>query len=149
MLGVEAKTVYDILAEIAGDTEVFKIIEAEEVLEKLPEGISLTKIQLSAIIRDLKDREYVDVKYFTPEEYCLQIVKRVELPVAAQPAQSTAAQGEEQKRERVLYGEKKVKEAPKQVSVKKGAVFFMAFLGALLGSAIVAAAAVLIIKFVL
>ena len=68
MLGVESKTVYDILAEIAGDTEVYKIIDADEVLEKLPEGLALTKIQLSAIIRELKDLEYVDIKYFTPDE---------------------------------------------------------------------------------
>ena len=45
MLGIEAKTVYNILSEIAGDTEVYKIIDAEEVLEKLPDGFSLTKIQ--------------------------------------------------------------------------------------------------------
>lgn len=143
MLGVEEKTVYDILASLAGDTEVYKIIDAEEVIEKLPEGISLTKIQLSAIIRDLKDREYVDVRYFTPEEYCLQIVKRIEAPVpqVAQQAQSDARQ------ERVPYGEKKAP-AP-QATVKKGMVFLMAFLGAFLGSGIVATVAALLIKFVL
>lgn len=146
MLGVEEKTVYDILASLAGDTEVYKIIDAEEVIEKLPEGISLTKIQLSAIIRELKDREYVDVKYFTPEEYCLQIVRRVE---STSPQVQGAAQGAQSdaKQERVLYGEKKV--AAPQASVKKGMVFLMAFLGAFFGSGIVATVAALIIKFVL
>ena len=127
MLGIEAKTVYDILSEIAGDTEVYKIIDAEEVLEKLPDGFSLTKIQLSQIIRELKDLEFVDVKYFTPDEYCLQIVRRVEVT----SSQAGAAQ------------------AAQQVSVKRGSVLFMAFLGAFLGSAIVATVTALIIRFVL
>lgn len=146
MLTIEEKTVYDILVELAGDTEVYKIIEAEEVLEKIPTGLTLTKIQLSQIIRDLKDREYVDVKYFTPDEYCLQITRRIETPVAGQAQPQKAEDG---KQERVLYGEKKSKEAAPKASVKKGIVFLMAFLGAFLGSAVVAAAAMLIIKFVL
>lgn len=144
MLGVEARTVYDILVALAGDTEVYKIIEAEEVLEKLPPEVSLTKIQLSQIIRDLKDTEYVDVKYFTPDEYCLQIVRRIEVPVQQAVVQATS-----EKQERVLYGEKKAKEQPAQAGIKKGVVFFMAFLGAFLGSAIVATVAALLIKFVL
>ncbi len=147
MLGIEAKTVYDILSEIAGDTEVYKIIDAEEVLEKLPDGFSLTKIQLSQMIRELKDLEYVDVKYFTPDEYCLQIVRRVEV-APAQTGVAVQAKPSE-KQERVLYGEKKDKEEKQQVSVKRGAVFFMAFLGAFLGSAIVATVTALIIRFVL
>ncbi len=147
MLGIEAKTIYDILCALAGDTEVYKVIEAEEVLEKLPEGMSFTKIQLSGIIRDLKEREYVDVKYFTPDEYCLQIVRRIEAPQTAQAGQvAQPANGGEQ---RVLYGEKKTKAPVAQTSVKKGAVFFMAFLGAFLGSAIVAVVTALVIRFVL
>ncbi len=146
MLGIESKTVYDILSEIAGDTEVYKVIDAEEVIEKLPEGLSLTKIQLSTIIRELKDLEYIDVKYFTPDEYCLQIVRRIEVSSPQAGGPQTATDG---RQERVLYGSKKDKEEKKQVSVKRGAVFFMAFLGAFLGSAIVATATALIIRFVL
>lgn len=147
MLTVQAKTAYDILCSIAGDTEVYKIIEAEEVLEQLPEGLKLTKLQLSGIIRDLKDREYIDVKYFTPDEYCLQIVRRVEIPASQQGEKQTPPVGET--RERQLYGEKKQKTESKPATVKKGFVFWMAFLGAFLGSGIVATAAMLIIKFVL
>lgn len=147
MLSLEAQTVYDILCAITGDNEVYKIVDAEEVIEKLPPAVPLTKIQLSQIIRDLKDREYVDVKYFTPDEYCLQIVRRVELPSAQQPVVQ-AKGGEDDKKERALYGEKKGK-APTAVGVKKGVVFLMAFLGGLAGSALVAAIAVVIIKFVL
>ncbi len=146
MLALEAKTVYDILCALTGDTEVYKIIDADEVIEKLPAEVRLSKIQLSQIIRDLKDREYIDVKYFTPDEYCLQIVRRVEVP--AQQVQQ-AAPAAAVKEQRVPYGEKKQKEEAKAPAVRKGAVFLMAFLGSLLGSAIIAAVAVILIKFVL
>ena len=143
MLSIEQQTVYDILLALTGETEVYKIIEADEVLQKLPPAVRLTKIQLSQLIRDLKDRDYIDVKYFTPEEYCLQIIRRQETP-QAQP--QAAEQADAPKGERVPYGEKKQKaEAPR---VKSGVVFLMAFLGGLMGSAIVAAVTVLIIKFV-
>ena len=67
MLSIESQAIYDILCDITELSEVYKIVDADEINEKLPVGITLTKVQLSQIIRDLKDREYVDIKYFTPD----------------------------------------------------------------------------------
>jgi len=88
MLSIESQAIYDILCDITELSEVYKIVDADEINEKLPVGITLTKVQLSQIIRDLKDRDYVDIKYFTPDEYCLRVIKRVD-PVEKQ----TSARG--------------------------------------------------------
>ena len=149
MLNPDSKLIYDILRSLTGDDDVYKIIEADEVVAKLPEGKEFTKVQLSQIIRELKDREYINVKYFTPDEYCLLTTNRFDdnVPVATavavelEPEQAVKVKGE-----RVPYGKKK---AEAQVgSVKKGIVFLMAFWGALLGSAVVAAIAIVLEKFV-
>ncbi len=145
MLSQECKIVYDVLREITRDDGVYKIIEAEEVLEKLPSNAQISKLQLSQIIRDLKDAEYVNVKYFTPDEYCLLTLRRLEqLPQAVEKDddddEKTAVQRE-------TY-DKKVKEPKPQKSVKSGVVFFMAMLGGMIGSAIVTALAFIIQRFI-
>ncbi len=146
MLSLEEQSVYDALCAITGDNEVYKIVEADEIMEALPPAVKLTKVQLSQIIKDLKERDYIRVKYFTPEEYCLLTPKLAPVSSSqpAQPVEATVVA----KPERELYGEKKKTE--KAVSgVRRSTVFFMALLGSLLGSAVVAAIAIVIIKFVL
>lgn len=145
MLNADSQLVYDALRSITGDDDVYKIIEADEVLERLPKDKQFSKVQLSAIVRDLKDRDYINVKYFTPDEYCLLTLKRFD--DAVQPAAPAKAETKKEKSERVLYD----KQSDKAVAVKpmkKGIVFLMAFLGSFLGSAIVAAVAILIVHFV-
>ena len=144
MLGLECQTVYDIIRNIAGEAEVYKIIEADEILERIPQGLTLSKVQLSSVIRELKDREYILVKYFTPDEYCLSVVKRIE---EVQKPVVQAPQAEEEKpQERTLYQKKTVKEKAEK-TVGKGVLFFTSFLGSLVGSAIVAIVTVLLAKF--
>ena len=140
MLNPDSQIVYDILRSITNDDEVFKIIEAEEVVERLPKDKSFTKVQLSSIIRDLKDRDYIVVKYFTPDEYCLRTIKRFD----EQGEISQTPTEKKEKAERVLYDAPKTAEKP----MKKGLVFLMSFLGAFLASAIVATVAVLVLHFV-
>lgn len=143
MLSLECQTVYDLIRQIAGEEEVYKIIEADEIIERLPSGLPLSKVQLSAIIRELKDREYILVKYFTPDEYCLSVIKRIEEP----PKAVAAPQSEEGKpAERTLYQNKPTKVKAEKVA-SKGALFVMSLLGSLIGSAIVAIVTVLVIKF--
>lgn len=36
MLSLECQTVYDLIRQIAGEEEVYKIIEADEIIERLP-----------------------------------------------------------------------------------------------------------------
>ena len=149
MLNPDSKLVYEALRSLVGDDDVYKIIEADEVLEKLPADKQFTKVQLSAIVRDLKDREYIGVKYFTPDEYCLLTYKRFEDVVAQPVVATTKPAAKKEKAERVLY-EAQVEQPEAQAKpVKKGMVFFMAFLGGLLGSAVVAAIAIVIVRFVL
>lgn len=133
MLDGDAKAVYEALKKLTGDDDVYKVVEAEEIMELLPYAMS--KLQLSSAIRDLKENDYVRVKYFTPDEYCLITLKRNEQPVA------------------VAYEEKEkaVESAPEQkpvVTVKTGKTFFGAFLGAFLGASIVVAIAMVLMKFV-
>lgn len=144
MLNLECQTVYDIIRRIAEVDDVYKVVEADEIIAKLPQGLSLSKIQLSAIIRELKDRDYISVKYFTPDEYCLLVIKRID-ERAKQQGQLVVDAEEDKPKERALYGEKKVKQATSVVS--KGALFFAAFMGSFIGSAIVAVIAVIVTKF--
>lgn len=142
--------VYEILREITGDDDIFKIIEADEVLQKLPAKTVLTKVQLSAIIRDLKDEDYITVKYFTPDEYCLLTKKRIteSAPAPVQPEAQDAAVAEGDVKARLSYDSKKKKTDAAVKTIKSATVFFMSFLGALLGSGIVAAIVVIVLKFV-
>lgn len=144
MLNLECQTVYDIIRRIAEVDDVYKVVEADEIIAKLPQGLSLSKIQLSAIIRELKDRDYISVKYFTPDEYCLLVIKRID-ERAKQQGQLVVDAEEDKPKERALYGENKEKKATSVVS--KGALFFAAFMGSFIGSAIVAVIAVIVTKF--
>ena len=155
MLSAENQAVYDALFAIAGDSEGYKIIDADEVVERLPSDAPMTKVQLSQIIRDLKDRECVDIKYFTPDQYCLRVIKIIhEEPVQAVTS-TTSDEVPEQtssenqlvpvaKKERKLYGEKKSSEVS---GIRRGTVFFMSFLGGLFGSGIAATIVAMLFRF--
>ena len=148
MLNIESRAIYDILCDITELSEVYKIVDADEINDRLPENVSLTKVQLSQIIRDLKDREYVDIKYFTPDEYCLRVIKRID-PVES-PSSEDGEQPEEvvvsleNTGERQLYGPQK-----NTGNAKPGLVLFMSFLGGVLGSGFVAAITAILLKFVI
>jgi len=148
MLSVESRTIYDILCAITGGSEVYKIVDADEITDKLPSDVSFTKVQLSQFIRELKDLEYVDIKYFTPDEYCLRVIKRaaeVAKPVSGGSEDAAEVPAETQK-ERVSYGERKRRTVG---GVRPGIVFFMSFLGGIIGSGFVAAVTAIILKFVI
>lgn len=142
MLTLESQTVYDAIRSIAGEEEVYKVVEADEILTRLSSTLSFDKVKLASIIRELKDRGYILVKYFTPDEYCLALVKKLD----EDPSQAQNESGQQQ--ENNVY-------VPAQVikrsggSVSKAGAFFSALIGSILGSAIVAVITVLIVKFVL
>lgn len=148
MLSQESRQIYDILRKLTGDDDVYKIIDADEVLEQL-EGLELTKVQLSAIIKDLKERDYINVKYFTPDEYCLltlKIIEDVPLTAAKEEIKQDGEDEDISKKERISYSQSEVKPVK---AVKPGVVFLMAFLGAVIGSGVIAAIALVIAKIVL
>lgn len=148
MLNPESKQVLDILRQITGEEDIYKIVEADEIFEKLPQGQDLSKIQLSAIIKDLRDRDYLKVKYFTPDEYCLLTMKRAEEIQQIVEEVAAVANKDILPQERIPYDKGKGKDK-KNATVKIGAVFMMAFFGSMLGSAIVTAIALIIQKFIL
>lgn len=118
MLNLECQTVYDVIRSIAGENDVYKIVEADEIIDRMPKEIALTKVQLSAIIRELKDREYITVKYFTPDEYCLLVIKRIDERAKLQQAEVVAPEqpAEEQKEKK---GKKKaVMTSPQKLQKK-------------------------------
>ena len=134
MIDGEAKLVLDALKKLTEVDGVYKVIEAEEIIELLP--VSLTKLQLSSAIRDLRDREYIKVKYFTPDEYCLSTTRIIE-DVAEHADEVTAV---------ATVAPQTAQVAQKPVSAKKA--FVSAFLGALLGGGIVMAIAIILLKLV-
>lgn len=148
MLNLECQTVYDVIRSIAGENDVYKIVEADEIIDRMPKEIALTKVQLSAIIRELKDREYITVKYFTPDEYCLLVIKRIDERAKLQQAEVVAPEqpAEEQKEKK---GKKKSSDDKPTKVADKGVTFFEALLGSFIGSGIVATITALIIKFVI
>ncbi len=144
MLSLEHQTVYDIIRDIASEEDVYKVIEADEILERMPKAIPLSKVQLSAIIRDLRDMEYLNVKYFTTDEYCMLVTKRIEDLTAKR---QNKGDGEETQSQAVVSEDKKVEKAKiKQLSGAK--VFFVSFLGSFIAGIIVAVIAVIISKYI-
>lgn len=139
MLTLESQTVYDAISLIAGEEEVYKVVEADEIITRLPSTISLDKVRLASIIRELKDRGYIHVKYFTPDEYCLALVKRLETPQKSSQMQSAEVE--------VALPVPVTRR--RDVSMSRAGAFFSALIGSILGSGIVATITALIIKFVL
>lgn len=143
MLSLQHQTVYDIIRSIAVDHDVYKVIEADEIISSLPQGLKISRVELSQIIRDLKDSNYLDVKYFTPDEYCLLVRKLIEDVQKNTPQQEVTKSSQ-----RTLYSEQSKKEPKEKKSFSLASIFFLSFLGAFLASGIVATVAVLIIKFI-
>ena len=131
----EAKVVLEALRRLTGTNDIYKVIEAEEIIAELP--YQMTKLQLSAAIRDLRDREYIKVKYFTPDEYCLLTVKTKEESAVVETG--------------TVYEAAAVTTLPKAektkpVSDKKA--FWMGFLGAVLGGGVVMSIAIVLLELV-
>lgn len=147
MLNLECQTVYDIIRSIAGTDDVYKIVEADEIIDRMPKEIPLSKVQLSAVIRELKEREYITVKYFTPDEYCLLVTKRIDERTKLQQ-QADDAQNAKQALS-AQESKKKSGEVKAVKTVGKGMVFFMSLLGSILGSGVVATITALVIRFVI
>ncbi len=133
----EAKVVLEALRKLTGTNDIYKVIEAEEIIAELP--YQMSKLQLSATIRDLRDREYIKVKYFTPDEYCLLTVKTKE---------DTLVQETEEIHETTAVATTvaRAEKAPKPVSSKKA--FLMGFLGAFLGGGAVMSIAIVLLELV-
>lgn len=142
MTDFEKRAVMAVLRELTGGDDVYKVIEADEILQKLPDGVDMDKQSLSVAIRDLRDRDYIKVKYFTPDEYCLLTLKRTEeLAHIVEEAALVAT------KEKVQSDEAAKKTKPSFGTGVK--LFFTAFAGAFMGGGIVGAIFAIIFKFAL
>ena len=161
MLDTEKKVVCRALIELCKTDGVFRVVEAEEIMNMMPD-VYLTKAQLSSIIRDLKERNYIRVKYFTPDEYCIQVLPIVEkefeeekpaiLPIEAlEQGQTDVVAGEHI--DPVVESEATIVSTTKQTNTEKvpskitAKVFLAALFGSMLGGGIIAAVAILLQKF--
>ena len=161
MLDTEKKVVCRALIELCKTDGVFRVVEAEEIMNMMPD-VYLTKAQLSSIIRDLKERNYIRVKYFTPDEYCIQVLPIVEkefeeekpaiLPIEAlEQGQTDVVAGEHI--DPVVESEATIVSTTKQTNTENVPskfplkVFLAALFGSMLGGGIIAAVAILLQKF--
>lgn len=143
------KQVLAALVQLTGTGDTFKVLEADEILGRLPEGTVMDKQALGAVIRELRGTGYLDVKYLTPDEYCLLVSPRAEEALrplreeeprsADTPQTSVPQRNEETVRKKAR--EYDAKTAPK--------LFAIAFAGSMLGGMIVAALAIILQKFAL
>ena len=163
MLDTEKKLVCRALIELCKTDGVFRVVEAEEITNMMPD-VYLTKAQLSSIIRDLKERNYIRVKYFTPDEYCIQVLPIVEkefeeekpaiLPIEAlEQGQTNVVAGEH--RDPEIESEATVVSTTKPVKTEATVsnktitkVFLAALFGSMLGGGIIAAIAIILQKFI-
>lgn len=143
------KQVLAALVQLTGTGDTFKVLEADEILGRLPEGTVMDKQALGAVIRELRGTGYLDVKYLTPDEYCLLVSPRAEEalrppreeePKSADTPQTPVPQRNEET-VRKKAREYDAKTAPK--------LFAIAFAGSMLGGMIVAALAIILQKFAL
>ena len=140
------KKVVAALIDIAGTDDVFKVVEADEILEKLPAGTTLDKQALSVIIRDLKGMGYLEVKYFTPDEYCLLVSRRAQELLVPETEQTRKEEGASSP---ATVSAPAAKSAPRREKAPKHAFFgvlLAAFLGGIIGGAVVTIIAVLVQK---
>lgn len=57
----------------------YKIIDADDIISAVPDGVKLTRLELSGIIRSLVDHELIAVKYSNLEEYCLAALPKARI----------------------------------------------------------------------
>lgn len=144
------KKVVAALIDIAGTDDVFKVVEADEILEKLPAGTALDKQALSVIIRDLKGMGYLEVKYFTPDEYCLLVSRRAQELLVPETEQTRKEEGASSPA--TVSSAPAAKPAHRREKAPKHAFFgvlLAAFLGGIIGGAVVTIIAVLVQKLAL
>lgn len=141
MLEEKQTRVLDAIWEFCKEPDVFKILDADDILSALPAGTKMTKDELSSAIKELKDRELVKVKYFTVNEYCLSASPRAFF--VQEKRQDEVKIEEALKSEPIITNAKSVKKRVKSLSS-----FWGAFFGALLGGAIIMIIFAVLQKFV-
>ena len=137
------------LIALAGTDDVYKVVEADEILGRLPEGTVMDKQALGAVIRELRGTGYLDVKYLTPDEYCLLVSPRAE--EALRPLREEEPRSADTPQTPVPHrNEETVRKKAREYDAKTAPkLFAIALAGSMLGGMIVAALAIILQKFAL
>ncbi len=155
MIDEKTMKVYEALRSVTGEDGAYKIVEATEIADALPEGSEMSKFDMSVAIRALRDDGLIKVKYFTPDEYCLQTVAHREKERASASSRELPAVREEKETAEdasvnlPAVSEQSAVNVKPAKPVKYYLIGFAAFIGSLLGGGVVAAIAILLQKFAL
>ena len=146
MLNERTAKVLDIIQDFCVEPDAFKVLDAEDILAKLPQEMPMTKTELSNAIKELKERELVKVKYFTLDEYVLSASPRAKIEQEKRQeetkVEAAIASGHMSQVTGKEYGKKK------KATPSKGS-FLGAFLGSLLGGGVIMVIYILLQMFVL
>lgn len=126
MLSDDAKKLFNAICTLSGDSDVYQVLDAEELLQtaRLP----LSAEDLGGLMSELRSAKLVDIKYSTAQRYCLMPIKRT----------LTVSDDDED-----IAGEVRVGRGG-----RTNRVFWAAFLGSALGSLVVGIIVILIVIFV-
>ena len=143
--------IYKALDELVGSEKKFKILETEDILNTTKKfDTNADIIKIPDVIKDFKDKDLIDLKYFTPEEFCLMLKKDLkeliaETNVYKKVVESTIENSpleesniHEKKKEKVIKKElnidSKKEESTRQI--KQNMTLLYSFLGSFFGAII-------------
>ncbi|MGN0796010.1 MAG: hypothetical protein ACI4MT_03555 [Christensenellales bacterium] len=123
------------IVTLIGETDAFKILDADEIISAVPSSLALDKSGLKEAIKEISDREMIKVKYSNDDEYCLALLPKAKI--------------EEDSLEVVSSNGKEgiVGKIGKNWSLKKS-VFFAALFGSLVGGVIVTIISAIVIALI-
>ena len=141
--------IYKALDELVGSEKKFKILETEDILNTTKKFDTTADIaKIPDVIKDFKDKDLIDLKYFTPEEFCLMIKKDlneliaetnvykkvVESTIESSPSEKSTE--DEIKKEKLKKKELKSDTKNKQLArqVKSNMTLLYSFLGSFFGA---------------
>lgn len=67
------------IVSLVGDTDAFKILDADEIIAAVPSSLALDKAELKEAIKEISDREMINIKYSTDDEYCLALLPKAKI----------------------------------------------------------------------
>lgn len=91
MLDLRSKEILKFLVDECNDG-AYKIIDADEIIDSLPQNIRIDSENLTQTIKYLENREYISVKYADNQQFCL-----TPLPFGRQFVETEEIQNDKQK----------------------------------------------------
>lgn len=145
MISDKEAAVLRVLKHISIDGK-YKIVDSDDILNKMPVTVSLDKKELLQIMIGLSNRELISLKMSTLEEYVFAFLSRADIALQ-DISQDEAGESKKEKKAKQEILDMPVKlpvEKPKKVKEQKAQmpksfylkVFLLSFAGAMLGGLI-------------